>query len=174
MDNSEKEIIESLKNFDTKNLITKESYVEIFLQGSYYLAYVLNQKQNDQFEIYINPNRMGDAPINMLNYFGENFLSKESYIRRNFLNLNFEKFKSSPRNIKLMLNKKLNFFNIRLDPNKKLQNQNKKNKNNNQEKEFIIEDKTEKKINIMGYKLYQFLVGDLLDILLIIENKLET
>ena len=32
MDNSEKEIIESLKNFDTKNLITKESYVELFLQ----------------------------------------------------------------------------------------------------------------------------------------------
>ena len=174
MDNSEKEILETLKNFDTKNLITKESYVEIFLQGSYYLAYVLNQKQNEQFEIYINPNRMGDAPINMLNFFGENFLSKESYIRRNYININFEKFKGTPRNIKLMLNRKLNFFNIRLDQNKKLQNQNKKNKNNSQEKEFIIEDKTGKKINIMGYKLYQFLVGDLLDVLLVIENKLET
>lgn len=34
-----------------------------------------------------------------------------------------------------MLNKMLNFFNIRLDANKKLQNQTKKIKNNNQEQE---------------------------------------
>ena len=174
MDNSEKEILESLKNFDTKNLITKESFVELFLQGSYYLAYVINQKQTDQFEIFINPNKFGDAPINMLNYFGENILSKDVYIRRSILNVNLENFKGSPRNIKLMLNKKLNSFNIRLDQNKKLQNQPKKSKNYNSEKEFFIEDKTGKKINITGYKLYQFLVGDLLDVLSIIENKLET
>ena len=49
-----------------------------------------------------------------------------------------------------MLNRKLNFFNIRLDQNKKLQNQNKKNKNNSQEKEFIIEDKTGKKNKYYG------------------------
>ena len=68
MDNSEKEILESLKNFDTKNLLTKESYAEIFLQGNYYFAYIINQKQNDQIEIYIPPQTHGDVSINMLNY----------------------------------------------------------------------------------------------------------
>ena len=48
MDNSEKEILENLKNFDTKILLTKESYVEISVQGNCYQAYVLGIKQNEQ------------------------------------------------------------------------------------------------------------------------------
>ena len=127
MDNSEKEILESLKNFDTKNLLTKESYAEIFLQGNYYFAYIMNPKQNDQIEIYINPSTHGEVSINMLNFFGENLISKETYFRRNYLNFNFNDFEDSAKNIRLMLNKKLNEFNIRLDPNKKT-NQNRKNK----------------------------------------------
>ena len=92
MDNSEKEILESLKNFDTKNLITKESFVEIFLQGSHNLAYVINQKQNDQFEIYINPNKFGDAPINMLNYFGEKYFIKRIVHSKKHFKSNFRRF----------------------------------------------------------------------------------
>ena len=174
MDNSEKEILESLKNFDTKNLLTKESYAEIFLQGNYYFAYIMNPKQNDQIEIYINPSTHGEVSINMLNFFGENLISKETYFRRNYLNFNFNDFEDSAKNIRLMLNKKLNEFNIRLDPNKKT-NQNRKNKNQNNiniENEYNIEDKNGKKINIIGYKLYQFLVGYLLDAFFVIEKGL--
>ena len=177
MDNSEQEILESLKNFDTKNLLTKESYVEIFLQGNYYFAYIMNQKQNDQIEIYINPSTHGDVSINMLNFFGENLISKETYIRRNYVNLNFDNYEDSAKHIKLMLNRKLNELNIRLDPNKKT-NQYKKNKNSNNNagfgEEYFVEDKNGKKINIIGYKLYQFLVGDLLDALFVIEKGLNT
>ena len=174
MNNSEKEILESLKNFDTKNLLTKESYAEIFLQGNYYFAYIMNPKQNDQIEIYINPSTHGEVSINMLNFFGENLISKETYFRRNYLNFNFNDFEDSAKNIRLMLNKKLNEFNIRLDPNKKT-NQNRKNKNQNNiniENEYNIEDKNGKKINIIGYKLYQFLVGYLLDAFFVIEKGL--
>ena len=177
MDNSEQEILESLKNFDTKNLLTKESYVEIFLQGNYYFAYIMNQKQNDQIEIYINPSTHGDVSINMLNFFGENLISKETYIRRNYVNLNFDNYEDSAKHIKLMLNRKLNELNIRLDPNKKT-NQYKKNKNSNNNagfgEEYFVEDKNGKKINIIGYKLYQFLVGDLLDAFFVIEKGLNT
>ena len=177
MDNSEQEILESLKNFDTKNLLTKESYVEIFLQGNYYFAYIMNQKQNDQIEIYINPSTHGDVSINMLNFFGENLISKETYIRRNYVNLNFDNYEDSAKHIKLMLNKKLNELNIRLDQNKKT-NQYKKNKNSNNNagfgEEYFVEDKNGKKINIIGYKLYQFLVGDLLDAFFVIEKGLNT
>ena len=177
MDNSEKEILESLKNFDTKKLFTKESYVELSLQGNYCLAYLISPKQNDQMEIYINPTQHGEISINMLNFFGENLIFKENYFRRSYVNLNFENYEDSPRNIKLMLNRKLASFNIKLDSNKRL-NQNKKNKNLNYnintEKEYFTEDKTGKKINIIGYKLYQFLVGDLLDAFLVIEKSLST
>jgi len=79
----------------------------------------MNQKQNDQIEIYINPSTHGEVSINMLNFFGENLISKETYIRRNYVNLNFDNYEDSAKHIKLMLNRKLNELNIRLDPNKK-------------------------------------------------------
>ena len=48
------------------------------------------------------------------------------------------------------------------------------NKTGNNEKENILEDKNGKKIDITGYKLYQFLVGSLLDYFLIIKKNLKT
>ena len=86
MDNSEKEILETLKNFDTKYLLTKDSYVEINLQGNCYQAFILGLKSNDNFEIYISRNTQGDASLNMLSFFGENLLSKEYYFRKNIFN----------------------------------------------------------------------------------------
>ena len=106
MDNSEKEILENLKNFDTKILITKESYVEITVQGNCYQAYVVGIKQNEQFEIYINPTSHGETSINTLSFFGENFISKEAYDRKYFLNPNYDEFMDEARNIRIILNKK--------------------------------------------------------------------
>ena len=69
------------------------------------------------------------------------------------------------------MNKTLCIFNIKLNQNKK-PNQNKKNNpyNTNTEKEYFIEDKNRKKINIRGYKLYQFLAGYLFDAFLVVKN----
>ena len=64
----------------------------------------------------------------MLNFFGENLISKETYIRRNYVNLNFDNYEDSAKHIKLMLNKKLNELNIRLDQNKKTNQEEEKNK----------------------------------------------
>ena len=174
MDNSEKEILENLKNFDTKILITKESYVEITVQGNCYQAYVVGIKQNEQFEIYINQTSHGETSINTLSFFGENFISKETYDRKYFLNPNYDEFMDEARNIRMILNKKINTFNLKSDINKRL-NQNKKNNKNiysNNEKEYFIEDKNGKKINIIGYKLYQFLCGDLIEAILAMRNHL--
>ena len=175
MDNSEKEILENLKNFDTKNLLEKETFAEIFYQGNYHQVYIINQLPNDQYKIYINPSTSGDAPANIFSFFGESFIQKEILFRRSYLNPNFDDLESSPRKIKFLLNKKLSTFNIKLNQNKK-PNQNKKNNtyNTNTEKEYFIEDKNGKKINITGYKLYQFLAGDLLDALLLVKKLLET
>ena len=112
MDNSEKEILETLKNFDTKYLLTKDSYVELNLQGSFHQAFILGLKPNDQFELYINRNAQGDGSLNMLSFFGENFLSKESYFRKNILNHNIEDYKLQPKSLKLILLKKLGNLNI--------------------------------------------------------------
>jgi len=147
MDNSEKEILETLKNFETKNLLTKDSYVEINLQGNCYQAYILSIKPNDQFEIFISKNTQGDASLNMLSFFGENLLSKEFYCRKNILNHNIEDYKHEPKYLKNILLRKLGYFNIKLDSYKK-QNQNKKNyksTSSNLEKEFCAEDKNGKK-----------------------------
>ena len=176
MDNSEKEILETLKNFETKNLLTKDSYVEINLQGNCYQAYILSIKPNDQFEIFISKNTQGDASLNMLSFFGENLLSKEFYCRKNILNHNIEDYKHEPKYLKNILLRKLGYFNIKLDSYKK-QNQNKKNyksTSSNLEKEFYAEDKNGKKIKINGYQLYQFLNGDVLDAFFIIRAKLKT
>ena len=170
MDNSEKEILESLKNFDSKILFTKETYVEAFLQGNYYKCFIISPKKDDQIGIYINQSNQGEVPINVISFFGENLLSRENS-RQNYINPNFDDFEDSPNNIKLMLNRKLNLLNIKLDINKKL-NQNKKNKNINQEKEYLVEDKSGKKINIIGYKLYQLLEGDLIESIIVIRKNL--
>ena len=147
MDNSEKEILENLKkNFDTKNLLEKETFAEIFYQLSYHQVYIINQLPNYQYKIYINPSKNGDVPADIFIFFGESFIQKEILFRRSYLNPNFDDFESSPRKIKILSNKKLSKFNIKLNQNKK-SNQNKKNNpyNTNTEKEYFIEDKNEKK-----------------------------
>ena len=174
MDNSEKELLESLKNFDPKNLITKETYVEVYLQGTYYHSYVINPKQGDQIEIYINPSNQGNVQINIIYFLGENILGEENYLRKTYVNPIFEEYEDSPRNIKMMLVRKLNSLNIKFDLNKKPNKKNKNLNNNNilQEKEFLCEDKSGKKINIIGYKLIQLLQGELIDAFLIVKNSL--
>ena len=176
MDNSEKEILETLKNFDTKYLLTKDSYVEINLQGNCYQAFILGLKSNDNFEIYISRNTQGDASLNMLSFFGENLLSKEYYFRKNILNHDIEEYKLQPKNLKLILLRKLGYFNIKLDSYKK-SNQNKKNyrgTSSNIEKDFCVVDKNGKNIKVNGYQLYQFLTGEVLDAFYIIRSKLST
>ena len=123
--------------------------------------------------LVIYPNFYFHFQINLIKDF-ENFISKETYDRKYFLNPNYDEFMDEARNIRMILNKKINAFNLKSDINKRL-NQNKKNNkniNSNNEKEYFIEDKNGKKINIIGYKLYQFLCGDLIEAILAMKNHL--
>ena len=80
-----------------------------------------------------------------------------------------------------MIQNKLNEFNIKIDLNKKNNRKNINIKFNNKtgiiinERQglFFCEDKRGKKVDISGYKLYQFLVGNLLDYFTIIRKNLK-
>ena len=80
------------------------------------------------------------------------------------------------KSLKLILLRKLGYFNIKLDSYKK-SNQNKKNykgTSSNIEKDFCVVDKNGKNIKVNGYQLYQFLTGEILDAFYIIKSKLST
>ena len=54
----------------------------------------------------MNPSTNGDAPADIFIFFGESFIQKEILFRRSYLNPNIDDFESSPRKIKILLNKK--------------------------------------------------------------------
>ena len=60
MDNSEKEILENLKNFDTKNLLEKETFAEIFYQGNYHQVYII---KNYKFKFICNKSTINNIYI---------------------------------------------------------------------------------------------------------------
>ena len=165
MDNAEKELLESLKNLDLKKVHTKNSYAELYYKGSLRQLYITDiDKEEDQAEIYINSSS-GNASIGILNFFGEN-ISEENIIRNNFLT----PVNELSGNVFFDILGKLNSFNIKLEDDTKQKQYMKLRGNKNFNNKYLIEDKNGKKIDISGYKLYQFLIGYLLDILVYLKN----
>ena len=74
MDESEKEILEKLKNFDCKKLIGKETYIEIQVKdNSIFQGFILGVNQNGKIEAYVqNNNKKFDIPIDCINIYYEN------------------------------------------------------------------------------------------------------
>ena len=73
MDDSEKELLDILKNFDVKKLFMKETYVEIQSHETFRQAYIREIKGYDKYELFIqNQNGTIDIPVNMLNFYSEN------------------------------------------------------------------------------------------------------
>ena len=173
MDDSEKEILENLKNFDTKKLLKKDSYVEIQTAEGFKQGFIYDKKEKEKYDIFIqNVKGLHEIPINILNFYYENDYSEESK-QRNVV-INFDLCNKQPSSIINYINIKLKSFNIKLNSNKS--NSSKKGNNSNVNNvnkiqsttDNKIPDKNDKMVDITGYKVHQFFCGYIQDCLAII------
>ena len=169
MDESEKELLENLKNFDYKKLLTKKSYVDILILDNIRTGFIIEEKGNDKFEVYIESVRGGthDVPINMINFYSNNSDDnmRQEIIYQDLLN-------QRPEQMISYIKDKLNMFNVKL---KKNNNYSKKGNNTNATSstiKILLPDKNGKNVNIIGYKSFQFFGGYILDCLGIINIEL--
>jgi hypothetical protein len=178
MEESEKELIENLKNFDLKKLFVDQTYVEVVNSDNLLEAFITAQKDNDCCEIIIN-RKKHDISNNYLSFFGENDNGDIFKKRENLINfdLGYQKVSDLIKNIKKYSIK----YNIPLNSRNNINNSEKENasilstnssnniQNNNK---ITFTDKNGKLVDITGYLTYQFLEGFLLDCLFIFNNRL--
>ena len=178
MEESEKELIENLKNFDLKKLFFDQTYVEVVNSDNLLEAFITAQKDNDCCEIIIN-RKKHDISNNYLSFFGENDNGDIFKKRENLINfdLGYQKVSDLIKNIKKYSLK----YNIPLNSRNNINNSEKENasilstnssnniQNNNK---ITFTDKNGKLVDITGYLTYQFLEGFLLDCLFIFNNRL--
>ena len=180
MEESEKELLESIKNIDIKKLFMNKTYVEFQLNDSFSQAFIYDTKGNDKYILLIqNMKGIHDIPSNMLNFFSENDYPDDNKMRDNLLNIELNEMETEE--LISQVNKKLKQFNIKL--NSKKNNSSKKGYNNTsssttissnktQNNNNIISDKNGKMVDVTGYFLFQFLCGYILDCLCIINGEL--
>ena len=185
MDESEKEILEKLKNFDCKKLIQKDTYIEIQVKDNIYQGYVLGLNQNGKFECYVNNKKFDITPDYLYSYY-ENDYPEKTKLRNNTINLDL--LNTSIEMIIHSIEEKLKSFNLRQFLIKNNKNNIGKKGNSNTSLSSIstqgsnkiimnIKNKSSDKngkevIDISGYRILQFLCGDLLDCLAIINMNL--
>ena len=162
MDDFEKNLLESLQNFDMKILFMKGSYVEIQTHDSFMQGFILEKKGNEKYELIIqNNNGIAEVPINMLNFYCENDYPKEVKIRDIIINQELKR--EDADDLASNINQQLKEFNIKL---------NSKNYNQIFSTKNKIPDKNGKMIDVTGYLAYQFFCGHILDCLAIINREL--
>ena len=185
MDESEKKLLENIKNLDTSQLFKKNTYVNIPINDIFIPAYIINEKENKKFEVYIqNSENRQDIPSNYFVLFGEKECAEQFKLRQYPINLFFRKYEIS--DLLNYINKALAKFNIVL--NSKNNNNSNCNSNNSFEKDNNSSMSTSssnnfqnnnnnsssnntKIIDFNGYYIYQFLEGFILDFFsLCIEN----
>ena len=106
MDENEKKLLESLRNFDITKLFLANTYADIEIRDLYQ-CFIRKIESNNAFSIHL-PNRDSDilAPKNMLKYFGEddhfeNYKLRNSVIDPDLSQTNFtEIIKSINENLK--------------------------------------------------------------------------
>ena len=185
MEESEKNLLENLKNFDITKLFTRNSYVEVITNDNrFFQVYILREKPNQKYDILIeSSNKPFDVEINLIHFYGENNYQDETKIRRGLLNQNLLNLEISKmiRDINNFLLK----YNINLNSKNSINNNSTEKDNNSISTSSIssnniqnnnvnkIPDKTGKLIDITGYIIYQFLGGSLLDYLIILINRID-
>ena len=170
MDDFEKELLESLKNFDTKKLFMKGTYVELLDNDTFIQGYIVDFKGKEKCQLYLtNYEGVSDVPISILNFYHQNDYPIEDKIRNCLINIDLGEI-NTEKSISY-IKQKLELFNIKLKNNnyskKDSKNIQSSNKSQNNDK-YKITDKNDKVIDIRGYFVYQFLFGYILDCLFII------
>ena len=182
MEESQKELLENLKNFDVKKLITGQSYVEIETNGSSRIGFIINIKDNEKCEIYIQNYNHTKLEINnnYLNFYGKNELTEQYKKRESIINFDLCNFDVS--DLISHINKKLLRYNIILNSKNNITNSPEKENNStistnsstnlpNNNKNKIL-DKAGKWVDITGYLTFQFLEGYLLDCFSLVNQNL--
>ena len=186
MEESEKELLEILKNFDFQKLLMKKTYVDLQINEAFKQSFIIEQKESDKFELFIkNYSKKEVVPINFIYFFNENEYTEEEK-KRDYC-INDDLFSLQTEQIIDYIIEKLKIFSININPNKnknsskkgynkkisrminsslnkiQLKNLNDKNK---------IPDKNGRMIDITGYQTFQFFCGYILDCLTIIKGEL--
>ena len=188
MEESDKIILENLKNFDLTKLFQKNQYCEIINNDSNtILGFIINEKENQKFEVYIPNYGNLEIPINSMSLFGDNKNIKDALKMRKFpINYNINRMEISELINKInkelircniVINYKNN--NIFNNPSEKDNNSSTStlSSNNTQSNNNIlyykkINDKNGNIIDCTGYITYQLLEGYLLDCLVLIRDKI--
>ena len=189
MEESDKILLDNLKNYDLTRLFKKNQYCEIIINDSYLIqGYIINEKDNQKFDVCIPNNGNLEVSINSLSLFGDNKnIYKEDvkmrklpinyYINRLDISELINRINIYLTRCNFILNSKNN--NINNNPSEKDNNSststissiNSQNNNNN----FYykrVNDKNGNNIDVTGYFTYQLLEGFLLDCLSLIKDKL--
>ena len=183
MEESEKNLLENIKNFDTSRLLEKNTYAEIQINDSIFVVYILDEKGNQKCDIFIQNGNKAEVSINYLNLLGENDYSEEKKKRDFPVNNNFIKYETTEviKNInKLLLknhiiinsNNNMNCNMNEKDNNSSTSTTSSNNIQNNNNNSSLKQDKNGKIIDISGYMTFQLLQGFLLDCISIINNKI--
>ena len=87
MDDNEKEILESLKNFDTKKLFLENTYFQVPYNNLVRLGYIVESNDEGYFASYIQEIKgAGNVPIHMMNFLGETDYTDFFKQRNNVIN----------------------------------------------------------------------------------------
>ncbi len=168
MDESEKTLLENLKNFDSKTLLTKDTYAEIEIEDKCRQVFISDLSGKEKAEVCIQGGGKGEVPLNMLNFFYEIELPDELK-KRDVLNIDL--LEKDKNRIIYHIIQQLKYFNINIDTNNYLKRGrshiNSSSINNKKP------DKNGKMVDITGYLSFQFLFGYLIDCLAIINNELD-
>ena len=178
MDENEKKLLESLRNFDITKLFLANTYADIEIRDLYQ-CFIRKIESNNAFSIHL-PNRDSDilAPKNMLKYFGEddhfeNYKLRNSVIDPDLSQTNFTEIIKS-------INENLKSLNIILPDDEIISSKKEENISNNplssvgeNLKKNLIKDDKGNTIDITGYLTYQLLEGKLNDCLCILRDNLD-
>ena len=175
MDENEKKILESLRNFDVTKLFFNNTYVDLDY-SNLYPSFINRVDQNGRYSIYFpNQNAFCSAHKNMLKYYGENDHFENNKLRKMIINPII--LKSELTEIINLINQQLKSLNINLSDD----NNDSESGNNNINEPSLSSDKKINKFNLndngqvfdlTGYFTFQLLEGYLNDCLFLISRKL--
>ena len=172
MELSEKELIEKTKKIQMENLFIKGTYIDLYIQGTWRQAYIIDMKPNNKYDIIYLSNqeqmkRKNDVAFSLLSIIGDNTRTSENIIRNRCLNN--EIFQMDIEKVIDLLKQKINEFHIDLIEYKIISVKNNSDENKDDKNSKEIED------NIyIGYNIHQFLSGIFIDCLAYIYNEIDS
>ena len=172
-----------LKNFQIDFLLKEDFYIDVLIDDKCYQGFILKKNQNNKFDIsyLILPNRTllkSNMSSKTISFFGDNYFQSNNNIREIILNQKVNK-QDLIELYKLLL-MKLKEINIDYNIVENIASIIEDNKDDNKnimeniesENNSLIINYDKNQLNITGYYSYQFFSGFLIDIIVIIKNKL--